>query len=313
MSLLSHALKLPSSTSSLEELEPFSNIQLVVLDLDGTLLKKSDSLPGELISYLKNSNNIKLTIATGRTLKGASKILDKLNLSNKILSTTLSSFAVVLYNGSLVINPKNNAIIYHNEIPISSVNKIIDITIKYAANTFIYIINSSGIMATGNMESVYYIGSSQIPKFDFNGMNVEPWDSEVNQAATALLIVPNDNNKDILFNELEQIKDISVTSSGGTYIEIKPQNSSKANGLQHWINLPKVEYKQEEILAVGDNDNDVEMLKWAGIGVAVKSASQAAIEASDYVTQFGAEQGVIEVLTLLKQVNRYKNIQRHFK
>jgi Cof subfamily protein (haloacid dehalogenase superfamily) len=311
MSLSYHAYKLPNISSPLRDLQPFSKIKLVALDLDGTLLKNSEGIPGDRIYSLKNSLNVQLTLATGRALKGAGKTLKKLNLSNKIHDKTLSSFAVILYNGSLVINPKNNSLIYHIEIPELVVAQIINVTQKYLAQTFIYVIDSSSLIVTEDMEKVYYVGNSPNPESEFNGISVTPWNNKISEPATALLIIPpNDNNLKQLVTDLKKIKDISITSSGGGYIEVRPQGSSKANGMQHWIDMPSVPYKQEEILAVGDND--VELFKWAGIGVAVNSASKAALDACDYVTKYGAEQGVIEVLNLLKQAKRYQDIEKYF-
>jgi HAD superfamily hydrolase (TIGR01484 family) len=274
-------------------------------------------VPGDRIYSLKNSIkksiNVQLTLATGRALNGAGKTLKKLNLSKKIHDKTLSSFAVILYNGSLVINPKNNSLIYHIEIPELVVAQIINVTQKYLAQTFIYVIDSSSLIVTEDMEKVYYVGNSPNPESEFNGISVTPWNNKISEPATALLIVPpNDNNLKQLVTDLKKIKDISITSSGGGYIEVRPQGSSKANGMQHWIDMPSVPYKQEEILAIGDNDNDVELLKWAGIGVAVNSASKAALDTCNYVTKFGAEQGVIEVLNLLKQAKRYQDIEKYF-
>ena len=80
MFLSYHAHKLPNVSSPLEDLQPFSKIKLVALDLDGTLLKNSKGVPGERIYALKNSINVQLTLATGRALKGAGQTLKKLNL-----------------------------------------------------------------------------------------------------------------------------------------------------------------------------------------------------------------------------------------
>ncbi|GAF84205.1 unnamed protein product, partial [marine sediment metagenome] len=61
---------------------------------------------------------------------------------------------------------------------------------------------------------------------------------------------------------------------------------------------------QNQVLAIGDNDNDAEMLSWAGIGVAVNSASDLAESSCDYRANRGVIEGAIEVLDLVHEARR---------
>ena len=87
----------------LKRRRPFSRIRLVALDLDGTLLESDVSeLPKKVLTLankLKHStHNVRLTIATGRTLRGARPLLDRLPI--------LRDTPIILYNGSLVLTKK---------------------------------------------------------------------------------------------------------------------------------------------------------------------------------------------------------------
>ena len=87
----------------LDVLLPFSKIRLVALDLDGTLLKSSKpELPNKVLDLANKLRyyryNVRLTIATGRTLIGARLLLDKLPIFNDT--------PIILYNGSLILTRK---------------------------------------------------------------------------------------------------------------------------------------------------------------------------------------------------------------
>ena len=102
--------------------------------------------------------------------------------------------------------------------------------------------------------------------------------------------------------KLTTVRGISVTQSGSKYIEIRPAGSSKESGIATLAKFEKID--QKHILAVGDNDNDVELLKWVGIGVCVSNASAAAMSASRYIADYGAEDGAIQVLDLVRRAQR---------
>jgi HAD superfamily hydrolase (TIGR01484 family) len=103
--------------SDLYEFEQFSFIRLIVLDLDGTLLKSNDSQLARSINELTKSlkspkyGNIKFTIATGRTFKGIEPFLKDLPI--------LKDTPIILYNGSIVVDIKNH-LIFQNSISYQS-------------------------------------------------------------------------------------------------------------------------------------------------------------------------------------------------
>ena len=60
--------------------------------------------------------------------------------------------------------------------------------------------------------------------------------------------------------------------------------------------MKKYKIKQEEIIAIGDGENDIEMIKYAGLGVAVANADNKVKENSDYITASNNEDGVGKVI-----------------
>jgi Cof subfamily protein (haloacid dehalogenase superfamily) len=297
---------LPEHFATLDDLEPFSRVQLIAFDLDGTLLKAPNETPGDRIRRLQGSAKsfgVRITLATGRTLKGAQNTLYALG--------DLGAMPIILYNGSLVIEPGLGKVVAHRQIDNRAVNAVLRAAKACDAEIFIYTVdapnNSRGI---GSLETVWYFGHGESMLREYNGMpTVRLATDSIEMPATAILILlPAIIDQSPLISALQFIEGISLTSSGGRYIEIRPLGSSKAAAMQDLCRSLRLQ--QSNVLAVGDNDNDVELLEWAGIGVSVKGASPAAAIASNYVSRFGAERAAIEVLDLVRRAKRLYKTKR---
>ena len=99
------------------------------------------------------------------------------------------------------------------------------------------------------------------------------------------------HEKNLLTNILDEC---SVVSWNETGIDIIPKGGGKAVGIQQFLNAYGID--RSEIMAFGDGDNDIEMLKYAGIGVAMGNASDAVKAAADYVTTPIDENGISNAL-----------------
>jgi hydroxymethylpyrimidine pyrophosphatase-like HAD family hydrolase len=270
------------------------------------LLKAPDEAPGDRIRHLQasaKSFGVRITLATGRTLKGAQNTLCALG--------DLGAVPIILYNGSLVIEPGLGKVVAHRQIEVEATNKVVSIAKSCGAEIFIYSVDvPTGDPGVGSWETVWYAGDGSASGREYNGMPTVPVTTELlNVAATAMLILlPTTAEQSLIKAALQMVSGISITSSGGRYIEVRPAGSSKAAAMESLC--LSLQLQQSDVLAVGDNDNDVELLEWAGIGVAVKGASVAASAASDYISRFGAERAAIEVLDLVRRAKRLHKTKR---
>ena len=85
-----------------------------------------------------------------------------------------------------------------------------------------------------------------------------------------------------------------VTSWHDTGVDIVAKGSGKDVGIKHYID--KYGIKQEETMAFGDGENDIRMLKFVGIGVALGNAKDALKEIADYVTADIDDDGIEKAL-----------------
>ena len=105
-----------------------------------------------------------------------------------------------------------------------------------------------------------------------------------------LAFVPEEQ-KNIL-NEL--LDECSITSWNDTGIDIIPKGGGKSAGIQKFLDEHGMD--RSEIMAFGDGENDMDMLRFAGIGVAMGNASDMVKAAADYVTDTVDENGIENAL-----------------
>lgn len=293
---------LPNALSNPNELKPFAEVSLIAFDLDGTLIDKADALPGDRLAKLIStvSRNTHITLATGRTLNGVSKIINQLTDLNKI--------PLVLYNGSVLMSSLDKALITRREIERNSVRSILQSCENKNVAAYIYSVDAEAplINSAFSTESVYYLGSElNRPHKDYNQMDLldfQSMDAETVKVVAMLVECFDPEAKQKIESELRLIGGISVTASSKRYIEIRPAGSSKALALEELCN--RLNITKDHVLAVGDNDNDAELLAWAGISVCVKNASPLARQTSKYYSSQGAGNAAIEVLEIIRRAKR---------
>ncbi len=270
----------------------------MVFDLDGTLIQQPNDVPGEKLKGLLNrlrNDRVKVTLATGRTFAGASRVVGSVESLGKI--------PLVVYNGSVVMDAHEKVVISRTTIGLGAADQATKMAVAAGAEALLYCVREDATDGNG-VEYVYHFGIEPAPAVEFTGMQVRTgWQPSDSEAPVAILIsAATPSTLAELRESLVHVAGISVTKSGNKYLEIRPAGSSKESGLEKLVSVLKID--RAHVLAVGDNDNDVELLKWAGISVCVAGASAAAMAASRYVANYGAELGAIEVLDLIRRAQR---------
>jgi hypothetical protein len=153
---------------------------------------------------------------------------------------------------------------------------------------------------------IYLPRESNHPEELLNLLKVAQW-TRVDNFLTDLPEIPHKfilsvhdrAERDALAAELrasfdQALAQITVVPSHPILVEGLPQGMSKAVGLA-WL-AEHLHISPAEVLAVGDNDNDVEMLLWAGIGVSLSNGSPAALAAADWIAPSVTDDGAAVAL-----------------
>lgn len=270
-----------------------NNYRMIVTDMDGTVLGTDHKITKDNKIALKKAEDkgIKIVFATGRFHESAKVHIDFLEEKMPIISS----------NGSIIKNPTTNEVLYCNSIDEDKCIRIMDILDKHHLKYQIYTdeiilqkydTEEEKQMMIDFIKTVFSDKTEIIFKKDlrddiknknilkFNVMELERMD----------LI-------DITRNELNKIEGIEITSSWGNNLEIMSEGSTKGKAIEFLANLLNI--NREEIIAFGDNYNDVSMIEFVGTGVAMGNAEEDVKNIANYVTDANSESGVAKAIDKL--------------
>lgn len=300
--------------------EKLLRIRFVVMDVDGTITSPSDMTALNVSQTLGRLDkaDIKWSFATGRTIAGlqatASAIFGK--------QRSRRPPPAICYNGAVTFVPGTPSVLSIRALDLSDTMRILVMGRKLRLSALLY----SCISYLGSpVETVYSI-ASRAPgsERDINGMPivyVNDW-ADVDLANTVAILFetqtgPTKSN----LEELQQAAghSVRVTASGGPFYEVTRATVSKGKALIELLNDVRVlgrryaSWKRfehldlETTMAIGDNFNDIEMLRVAGLAVAVGNASDEVKRVANLVCNFPAGQGAVEAMKLLLEVRRHRS------
>ncbi|SER75631.1 Cof-type HAD-IIB family hydrolase [Salisediminibacterium halotolerans] len=231
-------------------------IQLMALDIDGTLLADDLSIPNEnqQAIFEAREQGIDVILCTGRSKMAADPFAEKLQLNSHMITGNGSE--IWLSDGSLLERTplKSDLVAFMKELQADTGVRF------WAAST----------------EAVY---KTDIPADLYNHTWLKfGFDTEDDQLRTMI------HDKLITFTELE------ITNSSTTNLEINAAGVNKANALQKLTSHLNLDMKH--VFAAGDSLNDVRMIKDAGVGVAMGNSQQVVKEAADWQTFSNNEAGL---------------------
>lgn len=281
-------------------IERLSAVRLVLMDIDGTLVTASRKSFDNVLQQLRKLKplGINFSLATGRSVFGVRPFAQKLQLVGMRLPP------MIAYNGAVVVSAENTSIILRSTIPLELFRALVITCRRHGYSVLAYSCDSRFDFSAN--ERVF----AEIRRADaqeFNGMLVEMVHdlNEVKAELVAVMVDLDSNTQavqaqTVLANEFGT--QLRITTSGANYVEICAPTANKLQAMIELAHLRKIQLS--EILSIGDNFNDLEMIKGAGVGAAVANAPPAVRAAADIeCTRAGAE-GVVEVLRALTRVVR---------
>lgn len=245
-----------------------TKFKLWISDIDGTLMNYDSSYTPEMSELINkiNKSNTKLVIATGRMYMGAKFVADKFNIKTP----------VVCYQGAVVRT--EDKVLWQSLINNELGKEIIEYLRKRKVHTHIYT-NDILYVEDDNKEIMrqYCEGRGTTYKY------VKSFDEvDINGFAKILAVIQDKDLmleiKNDLINKYSDV--LTIVQSSPIYLEINNKNASKGNALkflkEYW-NLT-----DNEVIASGDQDNDLDMILASGTGICVGKNSKELYKASKY-------------------------------
>ena len=260
--------------------------QLICSDIDGTLLDKNRELSEMTITEIKRVSPIPFVLISSRMPKAMRHLQSQLgNIETPIIA----------YNGGLVL--RNNQVLHSAFID----NSVLETVIQLVTKTTIHL-------------SLYFEDEWYVPSMDFwakresENTKVTPvvkssksvlnhWKNE-GKGAHKMMCMGNEKQIDVLYNSLENSfsNQIMLYRSKPTYIEISHISVSKKTAIEVLLKNCYPEISMKNVVAFGDNYNDIEMLKAVGLGVAVANAIEEVLQIANKITDTNKNDGVAKVI-----------------
>ena len=282
--------------------------KFIAIDIDGTLLNSAGELTKYTIDTIRKvtDKGIKVVLTSGRVTDSVKGIASKLNADNHIICD----------NGATIVDLNNNEIVFSKYIEKETILKLVEVCLTNNIYYMVFTNKEIIVKDLQHMALAFYkqrhhlkdeaTGISQIK---FAGID---YIKQVSEPFTRLIVCDQDRAiYNSIVNKLKNFDDIALLAAphisnkiikdgdkdlvlSYSYAEILAKDTNKWTAIKSLTN--KLGIKTEEIMAIGDNFNDIEMIQNAGLGVAMNNGNPVAKEVAAVIAPSNNEDGVAKVM-----------------
>lgn len=260
--------------------------KVLVLDIDGTLTNSEKQITPATKQGIQAimERGHRVILASGRPTPGMRRYEKELELE-KYNGYLLS------FNGGRIVDCRTGEIIYQRTLPRMVVSELFDFAKRNGCGLITYLGND---IISAFEPDEYIALESRI-----NGMEIRVVenfkdfvDFDINKC---LLTAPVERAPGLEKELQHKYQDIlSIYRSEPFFIEVMPRNVDKATSLDRMLEV--IGLTKEDAICCGDGFNDISMIRYAGVGVAMGNAQPAVKEAADYITATNDEDGLVQVI-----------------
>ncbi|PWF99319.1 sugar-phosphatase [Levilactobacillus bambusae] len=258
------------------------SIKLIAIDIDGTLLNPDHELTSATKAAIQSamSRGIKVVLCTGRPLSGANPYLDELGISG-------DDNYVITFNGAMAQTVSGNVLVNHQ----LTLDDYIDLeALSRKLNSHFHTETADYIYTANRDISGYSIAESYLVRMLIKYRTVNEMSDQLKISKCMFVDDPT-----VISRVNTQIPEsyrekYYVVQSEPYFIEVMNKKASKGNTLSELVD--KLGLTADDVMAIGDQGNDLTMIQYAGTGVAMGNGIAEDKQAAQFVTKTNAEDGV---------------------
>ena len=256
--------------------------RLIATDMDGTLLTPDDKITDRTAAAIQQAveKGAVFTLCTGRPLQGVKKYIEQLDLD----------CPVITYNGAVIAHSRTGEILFSQNMDREEVRRVYN-RAKSRGTMFVLWSQNKLYASELSEKTEFYEGITST-----KAQLLTDFDAVAAQGITKFLWYDNPDILEKWIDELKQdgYEKTTFTKSRAYFLEFFSNRVSKAVAMEKLGEYYGID--KSEMIAVGDQTNDLSMIEFAGLGVAMGNAVDSVKAAADYITDTNTNDGVAQVI-----------------
>lgn len=253
-------------------------IAVLAVDMDDTLLNSQRDISPRTRRAIAEaqSRGVRVVLATGRMYSSARPYAEQLRLRGPLIT----------YNGALVKTVEGK-VLSHRPIPLEAAQEVLDLGAQARWLTYVYVDDRMFVSEINDVVR-RYMSISRRPAYPVVDLR-----RFLQADPTKIIFVGRDGEESaaIIAAVKERLgEELEITQSNPRFVELTQRGVSKGTALEDVAEYFEVPLSR--IMAIGDGFNDLDMIRTAGMGIAVANAPEPVRAAADHVTTSNDEDGV---------------------
>lgn len=264
-------------------------IKLIAIDIDGTLIDKDHGVSDENIKAIRyaEEKGVLVTLCTGRMFSSVYDIALLLKLNAP----------VIFMNGALIKNPVTGEVFKNLTIGEDKIPEILRVLEKYRVLPNFYTEYDLFIGKNADRYRKFFMSSALDERYtmkEFTGKEMNDLVMENRKKINKFILFPGRENFKEIKEELQEIEGLEVVSSSSSNIEITEKGATKGNAVKELAE--KMNIEDDEVMVIGDSENDLSMIRAFKNSVAMGNAPEHIKEAASYVAPDHCNSGVADAI-----------------
>ena len=276
--------------------------KLICIDVDGTLLNSKHEITKRTKEIILKTHQlgVHIVISTGRMYTDAEYYSNLIGVKSPVIAS----------NGAFIKDKDDNKVIFKDVLGISLSLELLAIFRKHQIKPYFC---TPDKFYYGNIIFKLFYLATRILGTRKNTIDIgyvfswNQWQKilhkERNNIVKSEIIYRDEALIYELRNELKQFSQLEIVDSSKYNIEITRKGVSKGKAVAMLAAF--YDLKREEIIAIGDSENDLSMIEYAGMGIAMGNATDIVKQKADYITDSNDNDGVANAINKFILGDRY--------